>query len=380
MNDMNDKIRVLMSVGSLGIGGTEQFVMNLFRNIDRERFDVDFVVFENDRLHYYQEITNTGSHVFFCDSNRVNKFHAAMERAIKVRNVLKQNKYDIIHCHSCSFLGIIQSAIPGKFSKGVKVIAHTHSVGMPKNNPVDKMLRRIVKYFTCVVIDYGFSCSDVASESKYTKRFIESDRHFIIHNAIEVEKFLYSAELRTIVREELSIMNNTTVIGHVGRLEHCKNHEFLLELFSEYIKQNENSCLLLVGDGTLRPALELKAERLGIKEKVIFMGSQDHVERIYNAMDCFVMPSFYEGFPFVVVEAQINGLKVLLSDTITKTTNISGEVIYMSLNDSLIKWNEVISNKFIERIPIEVINQIKDDFDLVKETKRVERLYQKLVS
>lgn len=376
---MVNKIRVLLSVGSLGIGGNEQFAMNLFRNIDKSKFDVDFVVFDKDRLNYYQEIVDDGSYVYFCNGNSKNKLLRIIEEGRKVENLLKNNNYDIIHCNSCSFLGLLKSAIPGKRIGKVKVISHAHNPGMPKKNVLDKALRLLLKAFTSSIVDYGFSCSDLASYSKYSKAFITSNRHFIIHNAIDVEKFEFSAEERALIRKKLSIPKDTSVIGHVGRLEYQKNHTFLLDVFAEYQKKHVDSMLLLVGDGSLRNVLEEKAKKLGIMDKVIFAGFQNNAEKFYNAMDCIVMPSHYEGFPFVVVEAQINGLKCLLSDSITKTANITGYVEYASLEDDIEIWCDHISKIINKRISKESIDLIRNDYDLKHEIKRIEQLYMKLV-
>lgn len=377
---MSKKIKVLISVGSLGIGGNEQFCMNLYRHINRDKFDVDFVVFDDQRLDHYQEVISSGSKVYFCNShNSLNKFLNAIEEGRKVKKILDENHYDIIHCNSCSFFGILRSAIPGKLTKGTKVIGHAHNPGMPKNTIVDNLERGFLKWLTSRTVDYGFSCSDVASKSKYTDKFIESSRHYIINNAIETERFLFSEQTRSDIRKKYSIPDNSIVIGHIGRLEQQKNHMFLLEIFSEVLKVNPDSRLLLVGDGSLKDKLTAKADKLGISDRVIFAGYQSHAEQFYNAMDCMVMPSYYEGFPFVVVEGQINGVKCLLSDRVTQSANITGDVYFMSLNKAPKEWALKVIQLSSARISQYRIDKVINQYDVSYETRYIEQLYEKLL-
>lgn len=134
------KIKILQSVGSLGIGGNEMFVMNFFRHLDKTKYQVDFLIFEN-RLDFYDEVKEAGSKVFICPEIKGNKLKQLIHQMRYVNKILKNNKYDVLHCHGCSFVNIMRSSIPGWKKKNIKVITHSHNTGMPKNTKIDDILR-----------------------------------------------------------------------------------------------------------------------------------------------------------------------------------------------------------------------------------------------
>lgn len=375
---MAQKTRLLLSVGSLGMGGTEIFVMNLFRNLDKTQFQVDFVVYDSDRLEFYEEVRNAGSAVFFCTGSAKNSIVRLIQEMYRTFQVLQRGKYDVMHCHSCSFKGLFWGAIPGFLARHTKVIAHAHSTGTPKNTSVDRLLRRILRTCLSFLIDYGFSCSDTAGASKFTKCFLKSNRYYVIHNAVDTEKYCFDQEKRKKERERLGIENDSLVLGHVGRFEAEKNHAFLLEIFAQVHKQKKSN-LLLIGEGSLLEEMKTRTQTMGIGDAVLFLGYQDSAAPFYQAMDCFVMPSHYEGFPFVLVEAQINGLNCVVSDVVTKSVNISDGVRFESLLASSDRWAAAVLDAGSSRMRPDQIEQVCTEYDLKQETRRIEGLYCKLL-
>ena len=373
---MERKLRVLQSLGSLGIGGNELFVMNLFRNMDKEKFQVDFIIYDDSRMNFYDEVIAAGGKVYVCKSNIKNKFLRTFSESIKTFKLLKKTKYSIIHCHNCSFLGIMRGAVPGKMISGVKVISHAHSVGSPRNTYVDTLLRKILKLFLSRMVDYGFACSDLAGESKYTETFLKSDRYIIVNNAVDVEKFSYNEATRNQLRGFYGI-DNKMVIGTVGRLSEEKNHQFLIKVFSAIKKVRNDATLLIVGGGDLERKLRETAETLGVSSDVVFTGMVDNPQDYYSAMDVFVMTSLYEGLPFTVIEAQMNGLKCVLADTITKMSNVSGDVEFCSLDEHVEKWVELVLQKANARSDEEKIQLVRDKYDLKSEVKKIEEIYER---
>ncbi|MCX4325835.1 MAG: glycosyltransferase [Lachnospiraceae bacterium] len=376
---MKGRIRILQSVGSLGLGGNEIFVMNLFRNIDKSEFQVDFVVFDDKRLDFYEEILASGSKVYFCTSRSNNKLICLLEQIKAVKKILSENDYDIIHCHSCSLAGLFRSAIPGFLYSKTKVITHSHNPGLPKNTFLDKCSRFVLKVILSKIIDYGFSCSDVAGESKYTKNFIKSNKYYLINNAINIDNYIFDNNIRERTRQLLGIEEHEFVIGHIGRFEYQKNHGFLVDIFEKIAGLNPDSKLLLVGDGSLFNNIKEKIRKLSLDKKVIFTGQQESAENYYQAMDCFVLPSYYEGFPFVLVEAQINGLRAVISDTISKSVNIANGIKFCSLNQNPNVWANIVIKFGNQRMGDEQVKIVCDLYDLKKEIHRIEGLYKKCI-
>lgn len=373
------KIRILQSVGSLGMGGNEIFVMNLFRNIDKDRFQVDFVIYDDSRMDFYDEIINGGSKVYICKSKIHNQYLKTISNIINVRRILKENKYDVIHCHSCSFLGIFRGAIAGSLVKNIKVISHSHNPGMPKNNILDNFIRRVFKKYLSRITDLGFACSDGAAESKYTKKFIKSSKFKIINNAIDIDRYLYNTKDRKMMRKKYGI-EDKFVIGNIGRLEQQKNHEFLLKVFYEIRKKRKDSKLIIVGEGKLEDKLKKYVAKNNMESDVIFIGKVKDSSKYYQMMDVFVMTSIYEGFPFVMVESQVNGLPAVLSSVITQDVNISGNVKFLDLDSDLKVWADEILDTFRDERDITFYKNACKEYDLAYQANLLEDYYKKLTN
>ena len=236
-----------------------------------------------------------------------------------------------------------------------------------------------MKHILCNNIDYGFSCSDVAGKSKFTERFINSENYKLISNAIDIEKFEYDPLSNKRIRTSLSIPDSSFVLGHVGRFENQKNHLYLIDVFAEIVRQHEDSRLLLIGIGSLEDLCRKKANDLGISDKIIFAGQRNDVNMCYSAMNCFVLPSLFEGFPFVLVEAQVNGLRCYISDTISKSVDVTDSVSFLSIDEKPSVWAEEILKCNSIRLEERQIQNAKDMYDLKKETRRIEGIYADLV-
>ena len=140
------------------------------------------------------------------------------------------------------------------------------------------------------------------------------------------------------------------MIGHVGRFHQQKNHMFLLDIFYEVQKKRADSVLLLIGTGELQGAVEQRVKQLGLEQKVQFLGVRDDVSEIMQAMDCFLLPSLYEGLPVVAVEAQAAGLPCYLAaDGITKQAKLLESSKFLSLSDDAQKWAETILQTSVEK-------------------------------
>ena len=365
------KIRVLQSVSSLGVGGNELFVMNLFRNIDKSKFQVDFVIYD-DRLEFEGEVKQAGSKVFLAKASG-NKVVAMLKEMAFVYKLLKNDQYDVIHCNGCSFVNILRAAIPAKIVGNIRVISHAHSVGKVDKTAIDNLVRNILKVILSKVVDLGFACSDTAGKSKYTDSFLKSNKYHIINNAIDIEKYVYSEINRNSIRKQLRL-EDKIVIGNVGRLSYEKNQKFLLEILAKIREKEPKASLLLIGGGAMESELKLKASELGISDSVVFTGNVFDPEKYYSAMDVYVMTSIYEGLPFTVIEAQVNGLKCVLTDAITTMADVSGDSCFLSIHDDIEQWIDKIMTH-ITRSEETQTKKVKDMYDVKKETLRIESLY-----
>lgn len=371
------KKKVLMSVGSLEIGGNEVFAMNVFKNIDRKNFDMDFVIFDDEKMILYDEIIHRGGKVWICTSSKKNKLLRALDQAKQVYCILKKERYDIIHCNSCSDIGIIRSALPAHFIKRTKVITHAHNVGESKKTLKDFAVHFLCRHVISAIADYGFACSLNAGESKYTKSFINSKKFKVINNAINVDDYKFSYNKRDYYRKELNIDPNTIVLGTIARLDYQKNVGFMIEFFTNLIKSSKQKYkLLIIGEGVLEKELKEKASSLGVMDSIIFAGRKKNASEYYNVMDCFILTSLFEGLPFVLVEAQLNGLQCYVSDRVSTEVNVSGTIRFIPLE--IDDWVEMIRETPCARIGAEEIKKVLSKYDMKNEIKNIEKVYSDL--
>lgn len=375
---MEGKIKVLQSMDTIGVGGTEVFVMNLYRSIDKDRFDFDFVVFDDYKTEYLQEVLDNGDKVYQFHQKHQNKMLNFLDQKRFINDILNQQKYDIIHCNGNSLLGILRAALPAK-KHNLHVITHSHNQGERHENAIERVGLDYLKRKISTIAELGYTCSDKAGNSKYTEEFIHSDKYKIIENGVDAEKYKFNKGYRKKIRDEFGIGEDVFLIGHVGRFEYPKNQSFLFDILYEILKWEPTAKLILVGDGEQREEFEDKIKRLGIKESVILTGLRMDVNEIYSAMDLFVLPSIHEGFPFVLVEAQMNGLRCIVTDNISRIVNVSGGVEFLSVEKKPDIWSKsILASR--KRLSKEQIQIVVDKYDIEKIARSIEKDYINIVT
>lgn len=327
-------IRILQVLGTLDIGGAESMIMNLYRKIDKNIIQFDFIIHTDEDGYFGDEVETRGGNVFkaphYTGMNHL--------QYIKWWNdfFIHHKEYQILHCHIRSTASII---IPIAKNHGLKTIVHSHSTS--NGSGIKAKLKNLMQLPIRYQADYFFACSREAGEWLYGKRVCESIRYYFIPNSIDIYRFLFEPEIRGEIRKELHL-EGKKVIGNIGRVEEPKNQSFLLDILYEMVKTDDSVRLLLVGDGKLLEPLKEKAHNLKLDEFVIFTGARNDVERIYQAMDVFVFPSVWEGLPVSVVEAQASGLLCLVSNRITADVKLTKRIRYISLERGARAWAEVV--------------------------------------
>lgn len=362
---MSNPIRILHIVQRMEAGGTQSFLMNLYRNIDRSKVQFDFLVEYEEKEFYDDEIISLGGKIYYTNFRKtlnLIKFRRTMS------DILKEHpEYKIVHIHATA-IGKICTDVARKC--GVKtIIAHTHNNSAVKDwKYYPKILLR--KLYTNGPTDF-FACSEDAG--RYT---FKNKKFTVIYNAIDIDKFLFNQEVRENFRKELNI-EDKFVIGNIGRLHEQKNQSFLIDIFYEIQKNKDNAILLIIGKGPLENELKEKVSNLGINNKVYFLGNRKDVERIYQGMDVFVLPSLFEGLGIVAVEAQVSGLPVVASTGVAKEANITNNIQNIDLNDSIDTWKEAICKSNVEsRNSVEKIVR-NSKFDVKNNAKFLQEFYLK---
>lgn len=318
--------RILHVVTYMGRGGIETMLMNYYRHVDRETIQFDFLVHRDFRADFDDEIEALGGHIYRLPP--MNPISGSYHKALA--GFFQTHPYRVVHCHLNYMSGIVLSAAK---RAGIPIrIAHAHTASMALG--WKQVARRIFKYLIPATATQLLACSTEAGQAIFGRC-----RFSILPNAIDVEKYLPNNEIRAQVREELGLGDAFTVI-HVGRMVYAKNHEFLLDVFAKLLKINANSRLILVGDGELRARVETKAAQLP-ESAVLFLGTRTDVHRLLQAADVFAFPSYFEGMPVTMIEAQAAGLPCIKSDFITEECAVTDLVTSLPI-DAVDVWVEKI--------------------------------------
>lgn len=332
-------VRVLHVLGTTNLGGAESRVMELYRAMDKSKIQFDFLVHTDKEGYYDKEIQSLGGRIYNVPRFRVTNYFA-YKKALK--NFFKKHyKYAAVHGHMTSTASIY---LPIAKKAGIPVtIAHARSAGVDKG--IKGVVTRIVRYTLKNKTDYCFTCSAEAGRAVYGKRWVKLGRVWTIPNAIDAERFQFNEMVRRQVREELGVTGKF-VIGHVGRFGFMKNHAYLVDIFDEVCKRQEDAVLVLIGTGGLEDTIKAKVKALGLEKKVYFLGNCLDVERYYQAFDYFVFPSVFEGLPGSVVEAQAAGLHCLISNKVTREVALTELVSFRGIEESAVSWaEEILANK-----------------------------------
>lgn len=348
--------------------GVEAVVMNYYRHIDRTKIQFDFICDEDSTNIPYDEIKELGGRVILVPPyQKIFKYHNELKK------VLKEGNYKIVHSH-LNTLSVF-SLFAAKCA-GIPVrIAHSHST-TSKSEKKKNILKQVLRPFSKVFATDYMCCSEVAGRWLFGNKEYDKGNVYLLNNAIDLDKFKYDEKVKEEIRRELNILKDTLVIGHVGRFVETKNHKFLIDIFKKIHNKNSDSILLLVGQGPLMNEIKEKVRKLGLENCVKFLGQRNDVNKLYNVMDVFCLPSLYEGLPVVGVEAQANGLLCMFADTMTKESKVLESTKFMSLENDANEWNECILNelkKFTRKTSIEEMTANK--FNIKHEAQHLEKYY-----
>lgn len=370
---MDKPVRILNLFTIMDRGGAETMVMNYYRKLDKSKIQFDFLVHRPEKGEYEEEIEAMGGRIY-----RMIPIYP--QNFVKYKRMLngffnEHQEYDIIHSHMSelgyfAFKEAERQMIPFR-------ICHAHSKphGFDKKLIVrnyfkKRMMRHITHQFTC-----GMEAGEWLYGKKHKKDFI------VMNNAIDAKAFNYNKDTEKRMRKQLGI-ENKLVIGHVGRFTHEKNHRFIVDIFNEAYKNNAESVLLLVGKGPLEESTKQKVSALGLDQAVKFLGVRENINEIMQSFDLFLFPSLYEGVPLTVVEAQAAGLRIYMSDKVSKECILTENIKVIPLSHSAKKWANEIQNLIIsgfqKKKMVEEIKSVK--YDIEENAKWLQRFYRKLVA
>lgn len=345
--------RVLHILGGTALGGAESRIMDLYRHIDRDKVQFDFLVHMDPIAYgravseginpeqyrkpqfYDDEITKLGGKIYAVP--RFNGKNLISYRRACRRFFREHNDYTVAEGHMTSTASIY---LPIAKKAGVMVTAaHARSAGTDKG--IKGTATRFLRKSLYRKADLLFTCSRIAGAAAFGQHPM-----YYVPNAIDTERFRFDSDIADITRNRLGL-SDRKIIGHVGRFHFAKNHEYLLEVFSCIHKKDEKTVLLLLGEGPLMDMMKEKVKQLGISDSVIFAGNIADPAPYYMAMDCFVFPSHFEGLPGTVVEALCSGLPCLISDTIADEVVCTPYIRAMSIEHDPKEWADEVTGTLL---------------------------------
>lgn len=339
---LNSKlIRILHIVGIMNMGGLENFLMNVYRNIDRNKIQFDFLVTREEKGIFDEEIKLLGGNIYNIPKMETvgyNKYSKILYDFFK-----NHNEYKIVHCHRDALCSVYL-----KQAKKANIpvrIAHSHTTDIIENKNFKGYIKIFIKNMFKKYIDkYGtnfFACSKEAGIWLFGEK-ISNKRLVIVRNAIDLERYKYDENIDNNIRFKLGIHEDTFLIGHVGRFDLPKNHKFLVDLIKEVDKSIDNYKVCLVGDGHLKAEIIKLVKQYRLEDKFLFLGIRNNVNELMMAFDLFLFPSLFEGLGIVLIEAQSTGLKCLISDNIPREVDMNlGLVQFLNIDNK---------NEWIDRI------------------------------
>lgn len=333
-------IRILQVVGAMNRAGAETWLMHIFRNIDRNLFHMDFLVHGEESSAYDEEIRSLGGRIIPCMNPSRPWLYGR-----NFKNILKNyGPYDVVHSHVHHFSGYVlwlakQAGVPIR-------IAHSH-LDSSSLESESGLYRRFYLGITKALIarnaTVGLACSQDAAKDLFGRNWTKDPRWRTLYCGIDFNAFENCVDSGE-VREQLGIPADAFVIGHVGRFEAQKNHQFILEILAEIVKLEANVCLLLIGKGPLLLDIKNKVAQMGLNDKVIFAGVRADVPRLMlGVMDVLLFPSLYEGLPVVGLEAQAAGLPLVMSDVVsTEMDKVKWLINRLSLSQPAFVWAQIV--------------------------------------
>lgn len=321
-------LKVVHSVSKMDRAGQETFIMNLFRKIDREAIQFDFLCSDHSKADYDDEIYALGGHIYYLPPITARGPLKQFQKMGALIRALREHPCDVYHIHTHHAMDAFRDAVAAKLA-GVKTVAvHSHNTSALFHLGAHRFFRHCLALLPI----RRFACSQAAGAWMFTR-----DNFTVLHNGMDTDAVCYQPQIRADVRKAFG-WEDKKVIGHVGRFNAQKNHKFLIEVFSQIHSRQPDTQLVLMGKGELEEEIRSLVASKGLEDAVSFLGVRDDVQKLYQGMDLFLFPSLFEGLGIVLIEAQACDLPCLISDVIPKEAILTDKVSAKALEESAESW------------------------------------------
>ena len=361
-------IRVAIIGGKIDSGGKKNLIMEYYRHIDRNNMQFDFICDSDSQAIPYEEIERLGGRVY-----EIAPYQNILKNMSDMKKLFKENKYPVVHAYN-STMNLFPMYVAKRCDVPVRI---SESLSMAHEGDwktiIKKMLRPMSKWFA----NYYMSCGDDCGRWQFGDKLFDAGKVDVFKTVINTEFNAFNPELRDKTRKEFG-WEDSIVIGHIGRFTAQKNSVHLIEIFAAIARKEPKAVLCLIGDGELKEDMMCKIKELGIENQVDYLGRREDIQQFYNAMDCFLLPSLYEGLPVVGLEAESCGLPMFFSTEVTREANACELGHFIGLDESSDVWADEILKACKENMPIRRSHakEVADaGFDSASEAMRMQRYY-----
>ena len=342
--------------------------MEYYRHMDTSQVRIDFICDADSNSIPEEEVTALGGKVY-----RVTPYEHIFQNMKEMREIFLQEKYDVIHAWD-SMMNLFPLVIAKQ--EGVKVRI-SESLSMANKHEKKTFIKYELRPFSSVAANYYMACGADCGVFQFGRKAYRQGRIAIFKTVINARANEYVPELRTLTREKFG-WKEKTVYGFIGRYMPQKNPVFIIDVFNEIRKIQENAHLVLIGFGDLESKMMERVKAYGISDKVENLGRREDIKQFYNAFDAFLLPSLYEGLPVVGLESQSCGLPIFFSTEITPEAKACEMAHYISLKTPAKVWAKEIVSTVALNIPRRRSYSeevIAAGFDSESEAKRLQKFY-----
>ena len=349
-------------------GGKKNLIMEYYRHIDRTKIQFDFICDSDSQAIPEEEIKSLGGRVY-----KIAPYQHIIRNMIDMGRIFKKNNYPIVHAYN-STMNLFPMAVAKQCGIPVRI---SESLSMAHEGDWKTILKKILRPMSKWFANYYMSCGDDCGKWQFGNKLFDEGKVDVFKTVINTEFNAYRPEIRKKTREKYG-WDDKIVVGHIGRFTAQKNSVHMIEIFGAVARKAPQAILCLIGDGELKEDMLKKIKELGIEKQVNYLGRREDIQQFYNAMDCFILPSLYEGLPVVGLEAESCGLPMFFSTEVTKEANACELGHYIALSESVDVWADEILKACRKNMPIRrsYAKEVSDaGFDSASEAMRMQKYY-----
>lgn len=360
--------RIAVVMGKMHSGGKKNLVMEYYRHIDRSKIQFDFICDADSQAIPKDEIEAGGGRVY-----EIAPYQNIFKNMRDMRRIFKKNAYPVVHAYN-STMNLFPMAAAKQCGIPVRI---SESLSMAHEGDWKTILKKLLRPMSKCFANYYMSCGDACGRWQFGDKWFDAGKVDVFKTVINTEFNAFHPEIRERTRKAMG-WQDKIIIGHIGRFTYQKNSIRLIEIFAAIAKKEPQAVLCLIGDGELKADMMSKIDELGIASQVRYLGRREDIQQFYNAMDCFLLPSLYEGLPVVGLEAESCGLPVFFSTEVTREANVCELGHFIDLKESEDAWADKILKATKENMPIRRSHakEVADaGFDSRSEAQRMQDYY-----